>query len=67
MDELFWDNAACGYFSTPEDQKHLILRLKEEYDGAEPSPARYFFFIEGSFFVAFIWYDESSENVHAYR
>ncbi|XP_046660739.1 spermatogenesis-associated protein 20 isoform X1 [Homalodisca vitripennis] len=35
QDELFWDIGTAGYFSTPH-QSDLILRLKEDQDGAEP-------------------------------
>ena len=34
---LFWDRAAGGYFSTAAGETGLVLRLKEDYDGAEPS------------------------------
>ncbi len=34
--ELFED-AAGGFFSTPAGQADLVLRLKDDYDGAEPS------------------------------
>ena len=37
MDELFWDDKEGGYFSSASGDPHLLLRLKEEYDGAEPS------------------------------
>ena len=33
---LFADPAG-GFFSTPENQTDLVLRLKDDYDGAEPS------------------------------
>jgi uncharacterized protein YyaL (SSP411 family) len=36
MDELFWDEERGGYFSTRAGDG-LILRLKEDYDGAEPA------------------------------
>ena len=36
QNDLFWDDEAGGYFDTVENSKHLIMRLKEEYDGAEP-------------------------------
>ncbi len=38
MDALFWDDAAGGYFSTTGDDPSLLLRMKEDYDGAEPAP-----------------------------
>jgi uncharacterized protein YyaL (SSP411 family) len=34
---LFYDNVQGGYFSTAFDDDTVPLRLKEEYDGAEPS------------------------------
>ncbi len=37
QDELFWDVAEGGWFSTSGDDPTVLLRLKEEYDGAEPS------------------------------
>lgn len=33
----FWDAASGGFFSTPEGQADLILRLKDGMDNAEPS------------------------------
>jgi hypothetical protein len=41
MDELFWDKEGGGYFSTALGDSSLVLRMKEEYDGAEPSPVPY--------------------------
>jgi uncharacterized protein YyaL (SSP411 family) len=38
MDALFWDEANGGYFSTAGEDKSILLRMKEDYDGAEPSP-----------------------------
>jgi uncharacterized protein YyaL (SSP411 family) len=37
MDELFWDNEKGGYYGVGADAKNLIMRMKEDYDGAEPS------------------------------
>lgn len=37
MDELFWDSTGGGYFATTGDDKSILLRMKEDYDGAEPS------------------------------
>ena len=37
QDALFWDAMAGGWFSTTGEDKTVILRVKEEYDGAEPS------------------------------
>ncbi len=36
MDRLFWDEAEGGYFAAPADTE-LVLRLKDDYDGAEPA------------------------------
>lgn len=37
QDELFWDAADGGWFSTTGADPSVLLRLKEDYDGAEPS------------------------------
>jgi len=37
MDRLFWDEEGGGYFSSAAGDSHLLVRLKEDYDGAEPS------------------------------
>ncbi len=37
MDEQFWDEAEGGYFSSAAGDTALVLRLKDDYDGAEPS------------------------------
>lgn len=39
MDELFWDATAGGYFNSAAGDENIVLRLKENYDGAEPSPS----------------------------
>ncbi len=39
MDELFWDEARGGYFNSAADDRSIVLRLKEDYDGAEPAPS----------------------------
>ena len=38
MDALFWDPEHGGYFNSRADDASIVLRLKEDYDGAEPSP-----------------------------
>ena len=38
MDELFWDAEKGGYFNSRADDPTVIVRLKEDYDGAEPAP-----------------------------
>jgi uncharacterized protein YyaL (SSP411 family) len=37
QDERFWDAKEGGWFSTTGDDPTVLLRLKEDYDGAEPS------------------------------
>ena len=39
QDELFWDEADGGWFSTTGKDPSVLLRLKEDYDGAEPAPS----------------------------
>ena len=37
QDELFWDENAGGWFSTTGRDPSVLLRMKEDYDGAEPT------------------------------
>jgi uncharacterized protein YyaL (SSP411 family) len=37
QDELFWDDANGGWFSTTGRDPSVLLRMKETYDGAEPT------------------------------
>jgi hypothetical protein len=37
QDELFWDAADGGWFSTTGSDPTVLVRLKEDYDGAEPA------------------------------
>lgn len=38
MDELFWDGKAdCAYFLSPADDPSILVRIKDDQDGAEPS------------------------------
>jgi uncharacterized protein YyaL (SSP411 family) len=37
QDELFWDDADGGWFNTTGRDPSVLLRMKEEYDGAEPA------------------------------
>jgi len=39
MDELFLDSTRGGYFNSAAGAADVILRLKEDYDGAEPAPS----------------------------
>lgn len=38
QDELFWDGKTGGYFSTSGKDPSILLQMREDYDGAEPSP-----------------------------
>ena len=38
QDALFLDPEHGGYFSVTKDAPNILLRMKEDYDGAEPSP-----------------------------
>ncbi len=38
QDELFLDKTFGGYFGVTGDDPRILLRMKEDYDGAEPSP-----------------------------
>jgi len=37
QDDLFWDPVAGGWFSTTGRDPSVLVRLKEDYDGAEPT------------------------------
>jgi uncharacterized protein YyaL (SSP411 family) len=37
QDQRFWDPEDGGWFSTTGDDPSVLLRLKEDYDGAEPA------------------------------
>jgi uncharacterized protein YyaL (SSP411 family) len=37
MDERFWDAENGGYFDSPNGAPDIVLRLKEDHDGAEPA------------------------------
>ncbi len=39
QDELFWDAEHGGWFSTTGGDPSVLLRMKEDYDGAEPAPS----------------------------
>jgi uncharacterized protein YyaL (SSP411 family) len=38
QDQLFWDAKGGAYFSTAAAASDVLVRVKEDYDGAEPSP-----------------------------
>lgn len=38
QDALFWDDKDGGYYSSTGKDPSVLLRMKEDYDGAEPSP-----------------------------
>ncbi|KAJ3036396.1 spermatogenesis-associated protein 20 [Rhizophlyctis rosea] len=37
QDRLFWDANGGGYYSGSDEDKRILLRMKEDHDGAEPS------------------------------
>jgi hypothetical protein len=37
QDQLFWDNDSGGWFSTTGQDASVLVRMKEDYDGAEPT------------------------------
>ena len=37
QDELFLDRVGGGYFNTAGEDPSVLLRVKEDHDGAEPS------------------------------
>jgi len=39
MDELFWDSQYGGYFNSAGGAPDILIRLKDDYDGAEPAPS----------------------------
>ena len=39
QDDLFWDDSSGGWFSTTGQDPTVLVRMKEDYDGAEPSPS----------------------------
>ncbi|KAF6251178.1 Six-hairpin glycosidase-like protein [Scenedesmus sp. NREL 46B-D3] len=39
LDSLFWDSSSGGYFQGSGADPSIKLRLKEDYDGAEPAPS----------------------------
>jgi uncharacterized protein len=38
QDDLFWDPMQGAYFDTTGKDSTILLRMKEDYDGAEPAP-----------------------------
>ncbi len=38
LDLHFWDQDRGGYYSTSDHDPAILLRMKEDYDGAEPTP-----------------------------
>ena len=37
LDARFWDEQGGGYFQSPSGDPSIVLRLKDDYDGAEPA------------------------------
>ncbi len=38
QDRLFWDAQFGGYFSNTTEDPSILVRIRDDYDGAEPSP-----------------------------
>ncbi|PVD38892.1 hypothetical protein C0Q70_01517 [Pomacea canaliculata] len=38
QDELFWDEEGGGYYNSQSKDPSIVIRMKEDQDGAEPSP-----------------------------
>ena len=38
QNHLFWDQIAGGFYSTTGKDPSILIRMKEDYDGVEPSP-----------------------------
>jgi uncharacterized protein YyaL (SSP411 family) len=38
QDELFWDSRHGGYYSTGGGDSSILVQMRDDYDGAEPSP-----------------------------
>lgn len=57
QDERFWDPAGGGWFSTTGRDPSVLLRLKEEYDGAEPSASS-----AGVFNLLSLWHLTADET-----
>lgn len=38
QERLFWDEKQGGFFNTSGQDPSILIRMKEDYDGAEPSP-----------------------------
>ncbi|XP_059139690.1 spermatogenesis-associated protein 20-like [Physella acuta] len=38
QNQLFWDEEDGGFFSSPQGDRTIVMRMKEDQDGAEPSP-----------------------------
>lgn len=36
QDRLFWDNTNDAYFFSEENSRNVVVRLKDDHDGAEP-------------------------------
>ena len=37
QNQQFWDPVAKGYFTSPEGDPSIVIRMKEDQDGAEPN------------------------------
>jgi uncharacterized protein YyaL (SSP411 family) len=57
MDELFWDGKSGGYYSVDGKDQNIVLRLKEDYDGSEPSNVFFASLKLHSNVLFFCWFD----------
>jgi uncharacterized protein len=70
MDELFWDDARGGYFNSAAGDTSIVLRLKEDYDGAEPAPssvAALNLFRLGAILNVPAWHERGRSCIEAFR
>ncbi len=66
---LFWDEKNGGYFSTSGQDKNVLLRMKEDYDGAEPSPnsvAALNLLRLAAMLDKPVWHEEAIKTMHAF-
>ncbi|XP_029456502.1 spermatogenesis-associated protein 20 isoform X4 [Rhinatrema bivittatum] len=69
QDELFWDQEGFAYFSSEANDSSVILRLKDEQDGAEPSAnsVAAFNLLRAAYFTGHLdWIEKSSQILAAY-
>ncbi|MEO5959294.1 MAG: thioredoxin domain-containing protein, partial [Opitutaceae bacterium] len=70
MDEFFWDDTRGGYFNSAAGDTNIVLRLKDDYDGAEPAPssvASLNLFRLGAMLSVPAWQERGRACVEAFR